>query len=266
MKGIPFMRTAAAFVLALFVGLPVFSQTVDITILATSDVHNNYMDYDYFTDMPTEQTGLVRIATAIKVERALDPNVLLFDNGDNIQGNPFGEYLSKNPPAPGKISPIMTVLNSLKYDAMTMGNHEFNFGLDYLNTVISGARFPVVCANVLNALTKTPYFTPYTILTKIFRDRDNRLQIVQVGGLGLVTPQIVSWDGAWLRGKVETIDGYEAALKYVPEMKAAGADIVVILSHSGIQDFPRKGGEENFSYYLSTIPDVDVVITGHAHE
>jgi 2',3'-cyclic-nucleotide 2'-phosphodiesterase/3'-nucleotidase len=257
---------AAVFALALFACLPVFSQTVDITILATSDVHNNYMDYDYFTDMPTEQTGLVRIATAIKVERAIDPNVLLFDNGDNIQGNPLGEYLSKNPPAPGKISPIMTVLNSLKYDAMTLGNHEFNFGLDYLNTVISGARFPVVCANVLNALTKTPYFTPYVILTKIFRDREGRLQIVKVGVLGLVTPQIVSWDGAWLRGRVETLDGYETALKYVPEIKAAGADIVVILSHSGIQDFPRKGGEENFSHYLTTVPGVDVVISGHAHE
>jgi 2',3'-cyclic-nucleotide 2'-phosphodiesterase/3'-nucleotidase len=192
--------------------------------------------------------------------------VLLFDNGDNIQGNPFGEYLSKNPPVPGKISPIMTVLNSLAYDAMTLGDHEFNFGLDYLNSVIGGAKFPVVCANVLNALTKTPYFRPYVILTKTFRDRDNKLQILRVGVLGLVTPQIVSWDEAWLRGRVETADSYETARKYVPEMKAAGADIVVILSHSGIQDFPRKGGEENFSHYLTTIPGVDVVISGHTHE
>jgi 2',3'-cyclic-nucleotide 2'-phosphodiesterase/3'-nucleotidase len=255
-----------AFFLALFLSLPVFSQTVDITILATSDVHNNYMDYDYFTDMPTEQTGLVRIATAIKVERALNPNVLLFDNGDNIQGNPLGEYLAKNPPAPGEVSPIMALLNNLQYDAMTLGNHEFNFGLDYLNTVIGGAKFPVVCANVITSLTKTPYFKPYTILTRIVKDRANKPQIVRIGVLGLTTPQIVAWDGSWLRGKVETLDAYETAQQYVPVMKEAGADIIVVLAHSGIQDFPRKGGEENFAHFITTIPGVDVVIAGHAHE
>jgi 2',3'-cyclic-nucleotide 2'-phosphodiesterase/3'-nucleotidase len=254
------------FFFALFLSPQVFSQTVDITILATSDVHNNYMDYDYFTDMPSEQTGLVRIATAIKAERARDPNVLLVDNGDNIQGNPLGEYLAKSPPASGEISPIMTLLNGLQYDAMTLGNHEFNFGLDYLNTVISGAKFPVVCANVINAQTRESYFTPYTILTKSFKDRRNNPQVVRIGVLGLVTPQIISWDGALLRGKVETLDAYETAQKYIPVMKKAGADIIVVLAHSGIQDYPRKGGEENFAHFITTIPDVDVVISGHAHE
>ncbi|MDR0761362.1 MAG: bifunctional 2',3'-cyclic-nucleotide 2'-phosphodiesterase/3'-nucleotidase [Treponema sp.] len=256
----------AVFLLAFFLSLPVFSQTVDITILATSDVHNNYMDYDYFTDMPTEQTGLVRISTAIKAERARDPNVLLVDNGDNIQGNPFGEYLAKRPPVSGEISPIMTLLNSMRYDAMTLGNHEFNFGLDYLNRVIEGAAFPVVCANVINAQTGASYFNPYAILTKTFRDRGNNPQAVKIGILGLVTPQIISWDGAWLRGKVETLDAYETAQKYIPIMKEAGADIIVVLAHSGIQDYPRKGGEENFAHFITTIPGVDVVIAGHAHE
>jgi 2',3'-cyclic-nucleotide 2'-phosphodiesterase/3'-nucleotidase len=256
-----------ALVLAL-AGVPVFAQTLDLTILATTDVHNNYMDYDYFTDLPTEQTGLVRIATAINEERAKNPNVLLFDNGDFIQGNPVGEYLAKNPSLSldGKISPIMTILNTMRYDAMTLGNHEFNFGLDYLNTVLSGAKFPVVSANVVNPLTKTPYFRPYQILRKTFRDRDGKLQYLRVGVLGLLPPQILAWDGAFLRGKVETLDGFATAQKYVPEMKAAGADIVVILSHSGIQDFPRKGGEENFSHFLTQIPGVDVIVTGHSHE
>ncbi|MDR1059200.1 MAG: bifunctional 2',3'-cyclic-nucleotide 2'-phosphodiesterase/3'-nucleotidase [Treponema sp.] len=266
MKNLKVPFRCIALFLALFLSLPVFSQTVDITILATSDVHNNYMDYDYFTDMPTEQTGLVRIATAIKVERALGPNVLLFDNGDNIQGNPLGEFLAKNPPPVGEESPIMTLLNALQYDAMTLGNHEFNFGLDYLNTVIEGAKFPVVCANVINPLTRTPYFKPYSILTRLFRDRDNKLQIDRVGVLGLVTPQIIAWDGAWLRGRVETQDAYETAQKYVPLIKEAGADIIVVLAHSGIQDYPRKGGEENFAHFITTIPGVDVVIAGHAHE
>ena len=255
-----------ALILALAGIFPAFTQTVDLTILSTSDLHNSYMDYDYYTDMPSEQFGLVRIATAIKAQRAQNPNVLLFDNGDNIQGNPMGEYLAKNPPQIGQTSPIMTLLNGMQYDAMALGNHEFNFGLDYLNSVISGAKFPVVCANVVNSLTKTPYFRPYTILLRTVRDRDGRLQILRVGVLGLLPPQITSWDAANLKGKAEALDAYTTAQRYVPEMKAAGADIVVVLAHTGIQGFPWKGGEENFGYYITQIPGVDAVITGHAHQ
>jgi 2',3'-cyclic-nucleotide 2'-phosphodiesterase/3'-nucleotidase len=245
-------------------GLP--AQTVDITILATSDVHNNYLDYDYYTDMPTEQTGLVRIATAIREIRGQSPNVLLFDNGDSIQGNPFGEYLARNPPGEGDISPIMGLLNTMNYDAMVLGNHEFNFGLPYLNSVIEGARFPVLGANVVAYNGGAPYFQPYAILERNFTDRDGNRRSLRIGVLGVLTPQIVTWDGAWLRGLVRTLDGYETARRYVPEMKAQGADIVVILAHTGIQDRPRRGGEADFAYYLTEIPGVDVVITGHSHE
>ncbi|MDR0642391.1 MAG: bifunctional 2',3'-cyclic-nucleotide 2'-phosphodiesterase/3'-nucleotidase [Treponema sp.] len=241
-------------------------QTMDITILATSDVHNNYMDYDYFTDTPTEQTGLVRIATAIKEIRARDPNVLLFDNGDLIQGNPVGEYLAALPLEEGEPSPIMELFNIMKYDAMVLGNHEFNFGLPYLDAVIRGANFPVLGANVVTYFTGAPYYRPYNILVRNFTDRDGNLQSLKIGVLGVLTPQIVTWDGALLKGKVRTLDGYDAARRYVPEIKAAGADIVVILAHTGIQDYPRKGGEENFGHFLTEIPGVDVVITGHAHE
>jgi 2',3'-cyclic-nucleotide 2'-phosphodiesterase/3'-nucleotidase len=241
-------------------------QAMDITILATSDVHNNYMDYDYFTDMPTEQTGLVRIASAIREIRAGDPNVLLFDNGDLIQGNPVGEFLAGLPLEEGEASPVMGLLNIMKYDAMVLGNHEFNFGLPYLDAVIRGAAFPVLGANVVTYLTRAPYYRPYTILVRNFTDRDGNLQSLRIGVLGVLTPQIVTWDGALLKGKVRTLDGYETALRYVPEIKAAGADIVVILAHTGIQDYPRKGGEENFGHFLTEIPGVDVVITGHAHE
>ena len=138
----------------------------------------------------------MRIATAIREERAQNPNTLLFDNGDNIQGNPVGEYLAKNPPQAGQLSPIMSLLNFMQYDAMNLGNHEFNFGLDYLNKVISGAQFPVVCANVVDALAGTPYFRPYTLLSRAFRDREGKLQNLRVGVLGLLPPQIVSWDTA----------------------------------------------------------------------
>jgi len=241
-------------------------KTLDLTILSTTDVHNYYNDYDYFTDMPTEQSGLVRISTAIKEERVKNPNVLLFDNGDLIQGNPIGELMAKYPPKKGEVSPVMTLMNFMKYDAMALGNHEFNFGLDYLNAVISGAEFPALSANVINIQTNAPYFQPYSILLRTFRDRNGRAQKIRVGVLGLLPPAIITWDGTHLKGKVETLDAYETAVKYVPEMKDKGADIVVILAHGGIADFTRRGNEENFAYYLTQIPEVDAVVAGHAHE
>jgi len=235
----------------------------DLVVLATSDVHNNYMDYDYFTDRATDRTGLVRLASEIGRFRAENPNVLLVDNGDLIQGNPFGEYLYKNPPE--GTSPIMALMNAMGYDAMTLGNHEFNFGLPYLEKTIKGAKFPVVCANVVKAGTQEPYFTPYVIKPYTFAGEDGKKLKIRVGFLGLVTPQIMTWDADKLRGKVDTIDGYDAAAKYVPEMKAKGADIVVVLAHSGLAAFDRRGGEENFAAYVTAVPGVDVVISGHSH-
>ena len=252
---------------ALFLLIPFFcfGQSIDLSILATTDVHTHYLPYDYFTDTPVENEGLVRVAAAIRQEREKNPNVLLFDNGDYIQGTPLGDYLAKNPPQGDEISPAMRLLNALDYDAMTLGNHEFNFGLDYLNTVIRGSQFPVLCANVVNPLTKTPYFTPYTILIRPLADDAGNLHILRIGVLGLVPPQILAWDGAHLRGRVEVLDGFDTAEKYVPEIKAKGADLVVILAHSGLDDSPRQGREENFAWYLTEIPDVDVVISGHVH-
>ena len=252
--------------LILVSGCSVSPPTVDITLMATSDVHNYYLDYDYFTDMPTIQNGLVRIASAMKEIREQNPNTLYFDNGDFIQGNPFGEYLAKTPLKAGEASPIMKLLNALGTDAHALGNHEFNYGLDYLDQVISGAQFPVISANVVTANTGAPYFEPWTMLERTFKDSTGKPQTIRIGVLGLLPPQITSWDGAHLANKVATLDGYLTAQKYVPEMKAAGADLVFILGHTGIVDFPWKGMEENFGYYLTEIPGVDAVVTGHVHQ
>ncbi len=259
-------RRLAAIILFSFLAAVAFGQTVDLTILATSDMHNNYLNYDYFSDLPTEHYGLVKLASAVKAEREAGKNVLLVDNGDNIQGNPFGEYLFKNPPTAASPSPIMTLMNAAGYDVMGLGNHEFNFGLDYLAQVTAGADFPIVNANVMKAGTSTPYFTPYVLLKRELKDRDGAGQTVTVGVTSFVPPQIVAWDGAHLTGKVEVRDITDAATAVVAEMKKGGADIVVLLAHTGIVDFPRKGGEENTGYYLTQISGVDAVVTGHAHQ
>ncbi len=262
-----------AFKLALFLLVSSFvvtcglatAQTVKIRIFATSDIHNNYLNYDYFTDSATEQYGLVKVASVVKAERASNPNVLFFDNGDNIQGNPLGEWLAKNPPKNGETGVIAKLMNQAGYDAMTLGNHEFNYGLDYLQKTLAGMTFPVVSANVLKAGTKTPYFKPYAILERSFKDEKGTSRTIKVGVVGFAPPQITMWDAANLKGKAETGDIYEAAAAYIPEMKKAGADVVVCLAHTGISDFPRKGQEENAGYYLTTVSGVDVIVTGHAH-
>lgn len=260
------MRRLAAVVLFSFLAAVAFGQTVDLTVLATSDVHNNYLTYDYFSDLPSEQYGLVKLASAVKAEREAGKNVLLVDNGDNIQGNPFGEYLSKNPPTAAKPSPIMVLMNAAGYDVMGLGNHEFNFGLDYLAKVMAGADFPIVNANVVKAGSATPYFTPYVLLKRDLKDRAGAKQTITIGVAGFVPPQIVAWDGAHLTGKVDVRDITDTAIAVVAEMRKKGADVVVLLAHTGIVDFPRKGGEENAGYYLTQIPGVDAVVTGHAHQ
>ena len=244
---------------------PAAAQTVKIKVFATSDIHNNYLNYDYFTDAATEQYGLVKVASVVKAAKAASPNVLFFDNGDNIQGNPFGEWLAKNPPKQGETGVIARLMNEAGYDAMTLGNHEFNYGLDYLAKTLAGMKFPVVSANVLKAGTATPYFTPYVILERTFKDENGQARKLKIGVIGFAPPQITMWDAANLKGKAETKDIYEAAAAYVPEMKKAGADLVICLAHTGLSDFPRKGQEENAGYYLTTLPGVDAVVTGHAH-
>jgi len=252
-------------VLAFCMAATGFAQTANLKIFATSDVHNNYLPYDYFTDTPNEQYGLVKALAAVDAERAKGSNVVLVDNGDNIQGNPLGEVLAKTMPTAKDISPIMALMNAAGYDAMTLGNHEFNFGLPYLNAVLTGAKFPVVNANVTKVGSTTPYFTPYVLVKKSIKDSEGKVREITIGITGFAPPQILQWDNALLAGKVSTYDIYDAAVKYVPELKKKGADLVVLLAHTGISAFPRKGGEENAGAYLTTIPGVDVVITGHAH-
>lgn len=243
-----------------------FAQTADLKIFATSDVHNNYLPYDYFTDTPNETYGLVKALSTVTAERAAGSNVLLFDNGDNIQGNSLGEVLAKTPPKGKDVSPIMRLMNAAAYDAMALGNHEFNFGLPYLESVIAGAKFPVLCANVRKPGSGgQPYFKPYTLLKRTIADRQGVKREITIGVIGLVPPQITTWDNAKIGGALETTDIYDAAARYVPEARKQGADLVVLLAHTGIAAGDRVGGEENAGFYLTKIPGVDAVVTGHAH-
>lgn len=240
--------------------------TVDLRILETTDIHVNVLNYDYYQDKSTDEYGLSRTATLINQARAEARNSLLFDNGDLIQGNPLGDYVARvDPLQEGETHPVYKAMNLLDYDLGNIGNHEFNYGLDFLKLSLQGANFPYVNANVYDANTGKNYFKPYRIITKIVRDENNNPHVVRVGVIGFAPPQIMVWDKANLEGKVTTQDIIETAKKFVPEMKARGADIIVAIPHSGLGDPDPKAMDENVTAGLTRVPGIDVVLFGHSH-
>ncbi|WP_198170411.1 2',3'-cyclic-nucleotide 2'-phosphodiesterase [Deinococcus arboris] len=248
------------------------AQTVDLRLLETTDLHTNALGYDYYQDKPTGEFGLEYTATLVQNARKEKRNTMLFDNGDLIQGNPLGDYVARvNPLAAGQRHPIHAAMAVLGYDAGNLGNHEFNYGLPFLENVLKGAPMPYVSANVYledgdgNPDNDKNAFTPYLIQRKLVYDTTGRPYYINVGILGLLPPQIMQWDKSNLEGKVTTRDMVETARKFVPQMKAQGADIVVAIAHSGISaDY--QPGQENAAAELTKVPGLNVVLSGHSHQ
>ncbi|MFW0782833.1 bifunctional 2',3'-cyclic-nucleotide 2'-phosphodiesterase/3'-nucleotidase [Rossellomorea marisflavi] len=241
---------------------------VNLRILETTDIHVNLANYDYYQDAETDKYGLVKTASLIKQARTEAKNSLLFDNGDLIQGNPLGDYVAKiDPLQPGETHPVYKAMNLLDYDAGNIGNHEFNYGLDFLKTSLSGSNFPYVNANVYvdDGTGEKNYFKPYEILDREVVDEDGETHSIKVGVIGFVPPQIMQWDKANLEGKVVTKDIVETAEHFIPKMKADGADIIVAIPHSGIGTVTSEGMEENATYDLSKVDGIDAILFGHSH-
>ncbi|MCC9620637.1 bifunctional 2',3'-cyclic-nucleotide 2'-phosphodiesterase/3'-nucleotidase [Thalassospira sp. MA62] len=246
--------------------------TVSLRILETTDIHTHIANYDYYRDQDSDTVGLAKVATLLKTARGQSDNSILIDNGDLIQGNPLGDYMAKERGLEdGDVHPVYKAMNLLGYDAGNIGNHEFNYGLDFLAKSLSGADFPYVSANVFvddgdgNAENDTPYFDPYVILDREFVDTNGQTHKARVGVIGFVPPQIMQWDKANLEGQVVSKDIVEMARKYVPEMRENGADIVIAVPHSGLSTRDREGMEENATYYLSQVDGIDAILFGHAH-
>ncbi|MDQ0428376.1 2',3'-cyclic-nucleotide 2'-phosphodiesterase/3'-nucleotidase [Planomicrobium stackebrandtii] len=248
-------------------GNPKNAKEVSLQILGTSDLHTNFVNYDYYQDKVSNSLGLAKTGVLIEQAREENSNTLLFDNGDLIQGTPFGGYkVSVDALEDDELHPAYAALESLDFDASTLGNHEFNFGLDYLDNALEEAPFPVLNANVYDAETGENRFNPYTIIDKKVVDGKGKEHTIQVGVIGVVAPQIMKWDRANLEGKVTTEDAVESVEKFLPEVEAAGADVVVVLSHSGMGDETHDIGEEDITYQLTEVEGVDAIITGHNHD
>ncbi|WP_246201070.1 2',3'-cyclic-nucleotide 2'-phosphodiesterase [Vibrio ziniensis] len=244
---------------------PSMADTIKLRIIETTDIHTNVMDYDYYKDKPSDQIGLTRAATLVKQARGEVTNSILVDNGDLIQGSPMGDYMAAKGIKAGEVHPVYKAMNQLSYDVGNIGNHEFNYGLDFLKETINDAKFPYVNANVYNASTGEHLFQPYLIKTHTFKDTDGKAHEIKVGYIGFVPPQIMVWDKKNLDGRVIARDIKKTAEKLIPEMKAKGADIIVAIPHSDISTDEYQEGAENSVYYLTKVEGIDAIAFGHSH-
>ena len=247
------------------------SGQVHLRLMETTDLHVHVFPYDYYSDKPVDTLGLARTASLINDIRAEATNSLLVDNGDFLQGNPMGDYIAyERGMKEGDQHPVITAMNTVGFDASTLGNHEFNYGISFLMKSLAGAGFPAVCANIAKKTGASPredetLLPPYVILDRELTDGAGKSHPIKIGLIGFVPPQVMNWDRKHLEGNVQARDIVECARAYVPEMKEKGADIIIALSHSGIGSADHSDGMENASVPLAAVEGIDAIMTGHSH-
>jgi 2',3'-cyclic-nucleotide 2'-phosphodiesterase / 3'-nucleotidase len=261
----PFIYSLSTLIILLalvLVGRSFAPERVQITILGTTDLHGNINPIDYYTNKP-DNRGLAKVATMIKRIRKEQPNVVLIDSGDTIQGSPLESFHGRKNNAPP--DPMMLVMNSLSYDSMTVGNHEYNFGLKVLEKARGEAKFPWLSANTYDIAGQKTHYKPYII---------KEVAGLKIGILGLTTPGIPNWDNPPNYAGLEFHEPLVEARKWVPILRdQEKADVVVIAMHMGLEEdlstgvmSPGQVLHENEAILIAKeVPGVDVIFMGHTH-
>jgi 2',3'-cyclic-nucleotide 2'-phosphodiesterase (5'-nucleotidase family) len=260
------LRMAVIAVMLILASFPLAGSSspkrVYIVVLGTTDLHGNLFPVDYYTDK-ADNRGLAKIGTLIKQFRKENQNVLLIDSGDTIQGTPLEYYHNKKNNQPP--DPMMLAMNGLHYDAMTVGNHEYNFGLQVLEKARSEAEFPWLAANTYNKGTNQTHYKPYII---------KEIAGVRIGVLGLTTPGIPNWENAPNYAGLEFHEPLIEAKKWVPLLRRKErADVVVIAMHMGLEQDLRTGeinpgqvtNENQAIAIAKQVPGIDLIFMGHTH-
>ena len=238
------------------------TERAHVTVLSTTDLHGHVHPIDYYTDKPAE-LGLAKIATLIQRARALDPELILLDSGDTIQGTPFAYHSAVIDPP--RRNPMMVAMNALNFDALAVGNHEFNFGLEVFNQARRSARFPWISGNIYLEGTEDPAYAPYLV---------KEVRGVRVGILGLTTPGVPAWETPANYAGLAFGDPVAAAHRWVEELRRrARVDLVVIAMHMGLEEdiltgtrSPGQIENENAAVRIAReVPGIDLILMGHTH-
>ncbi|MCC5971370.1 MAG: bifunctional 2',3'-cyclic-nucleotide 2'-phosphodiesterase/3'-nucleotidase [Pararhodobacter sp.] len=242
-------------------------RAVHLRLIETTDLHLHLLPYDYYADRPMPDIGLASAARLIAEARAEAPNALLFDNGDFLQGTPMGDFIAlEGGMREGDLHPVIAAMNALSFDAITLGNHEFNYGLDFLKKTLARAAFPVVSANLLKGPgDQATLVKPYALLDRMVQDARGESHPLRLGVIGFAPPQVVDWDRHMLEGQLWARDIVAAARTWLPEMREAGADVIVALAHTGIGPARHTDGMENAALPLARLDGIDALLTGHNH-
>ena len=233
-----------------------------VTVLATTDLHGNIYPIDYFTGEPANR-GLARIATLIRAARAANPNSLLIDCGDTIQGSPLEsvhQAAVRNQPSSAPPDPMMLVMNELGYDSMTLGNHEFNFGLVNLQRAREAARFPFLSANTKTAGLPSPRpFAPYLL---------KEIAGVTVAVIGVTTPSVPIWESPANYAGYRFVTPRAAIEESLAGLRPKKPDLVIVSAHSGLGGgWSGEAPDENTMRQIAeTVPGVDAIVFGHTHQ
>ncbi|QDC08258.1 bifunctional 2',3'-cyclic-nucleotide 2'-phosphodiesterase/3'-nucleotidase [Oceanicola sp. D3] len=241
-----------------------------LRLAATSDLHMNLLGYDYLSDAPSPGVGLARVATRIAEARAEVPGMVLLDNGDFLQGTPMGDFAVHERKTEAQPHPMIAAMNLLRYDAVGLGNHEFDYGLEALEHALKGADFPVLSANALrqrgaDPSQDAPLVRPWVLIDRKLPDESGKLHSIRIGVISVLPPQVLKWDKERLEGRMEVRCMIEATRAHVPAIRAAGADVVVALAHCGPSHRPETAGMENALVPIARIEGVDALVAGHVH-
>lgn len=233
-------------------------KTIEIRIIQTSDVHGCFFPYDFIDRKPAEGS-LARVSSYIKrLRNAYGDNLLLFDNGDILQGQPTCYYCNYVKPELPNVA--ASVINYLGYNAQTVGNHDIETGHAVYDKWISEVKCPMLGANITDTRTGKPYLKPYEIFV---------CDGVRVAVIGMITPAIPNWLNKQLWEGLRFENMTESAKQWIKQVKAKEhPDVIIGLFHSG-----RDGGITTGSYaenatlsIAKNIPGFDIILYGHDHK
>ena len=243
--------------------LPAPSEPVELVVASTTDVHGRLRAWDYYANASERVRGLARAATIVDSVRAANPGrVILLDAGDLLQGNPLAFVAARI--SSNRSNPIIAAMNAMRYDAAAIGNHEYNYGVPYLDSVVRQATFPFLSANTYRLDPANVHaYRAWTIVER---------QGIKVGIVGATTPGVTIWDAENIRGRLRFGDIVPAVRTAVSAARAAGADIIVVTLHSGLNepasyDTVSTGvpSENVAARVASEVPGIDVIVYGHSH-